>query len=203
MKSRGNIMAVLLGILTVVLAALLAVLFVLLRPPKLSEDKMRECAASAMEAEQAANARPEGEGEEGEGFSRKIEAFEVAAAGSSQGKKAKGKDVQNGAEEPKAEEDNEYLCTYSSERLMTDADVADLNSKSFEGLPQGKSIIQMVINEMYARYGYQFQNAEIQAYFDKKKWYQDIPVKNPDMDQVSGSMTSTERSNVEFLSGHI
>ena len=78
-----------------------------------------------------------------------------------------------------------------------------LNSKTYENLPQGKGIIQMVVNEMYARYGYQFQNEEIQSYFDQKEWYQKITVRSADMDDVIKSMTETERENVEFLSEYI
>lgn len=204
MKNRGNLIAVFLGILLAVLAALLGVLFVMSRPPKLSEDKMREYAAAAQEAGLAADSQAEaGGGSWEEGVSKKMEPFEVKAAGSSKkagAKEDKGQEAEEGQE---AAGENGFLCTYSSERLMTDADVADLNSQTFEGLPQGKSIIQMVINEMYARYGYQFQNEEIQAYFDQKAWYKEIPVRNSNMEQISGNMTSTERSNVEFLSGHL
>ena len=56
---------------------------------------------------------------------------------------------------------------------------------------------------MYARYGYQFQNEEIQSYFDQKEWYQKITVRSADMDDVIKSMTETERENVEFLSEYI
>ena len=66
MKNRGNLIAVFLGILLAVLAALLGVLFVMSRPPKLSEDKMREYAAAAQEAGLAADSQAEAGGGSGE-----------------------------------------------------------------------------------------------------------------------------------------
>jgi len=107
-------------------------------------------------------------------------------------------------EERKSQEETEsgYLCDYSSKRLMTEADIKELNKGTYENLPQGKTIIQMVINEMYARYGYQFQSEEIQKYFEQKKWYQDIAVKNTDMNNILKNMTETEKKNVEFLSAY-
>ena len=61
----------------------------------------------------------------------------------------------------------------------------------------------MVVNELYAKYGYQFGNEEIQGYFDQQEWYQDIPTRNTDMNDVIQKMTGTERANVEFLSPYI
>lgn len=72
MKNRGNLIAVFLGILLAVLAALLGVLFVMSRPPKLSEDKMREYAAAAQEAGLAADSQARLAGEAGKrGFPRR------------------------------------------------------------------------------------------------------------------------------------
>lgn len=93
----------------------------------------------------------------------------------------------------------DYLCDYSSQRQMTDADIATLKAGTYGNLPAGKSIIRMVINEMYAKYGYQFTTTDVQSYFDQKTWYQAIANKTNNMDQIYQSMTDVEKANVDFL----
>lgn len=99
--------------------------------------------------------------------------------------------------------DNNYLCSYSSDRLLDEADIEELGQNVIMELPDDESAIQMVINEMYARYGYQFKSEEIQQYFESKQWYQDIDERFEDMDIVFGKMTETEQTNVKFLSAHM
>lgn len=96
-------------------------------------------------------------------------------------------------EDEEDDAENSYLCAYSSDRLMTEEDVQELQQGTYADLPQGKGIIRMVVNELYAKYGYQFGNEEIQAYFNQKEWYQDIPTRNTDMNDVIKKMTDTER----------
>lgn len=95
----------------------------------------------------------------------------------------------------------DYLCDYSASREITQDDVDELKEGSYEDLPEGKDIIRMVINEMYARYGYEFSNEEIQAYFDTKPWYQEITDRSNDMNEIYQSMTDVEKANVDFLTG--
>lgn len=97
------------------------------------------------------------------------------------------------------EGENEYLCSFSSERRMTDEDIAVLRQNSREVFPADKDIIQMVVNEIYARHGYQFTNPEIQAYFDQKQWYQEITVRDSDMDSIYQSMSDIEKDNLTLL----
>ena len=129
-----------------------------------------------------------------ESKSEAIEAFVITGADSGADQNEKKQEKEAGAET------GEYLCSYSSERQMTEADVSELRSGTYEDLPEGKNIIRMVINELYAKYGYQFNNEEIQKYFEQKQWYQDITVRNKDMDSIFKGMTDIEKSNVEFLS---
>ena len=98
--------------------------------------------------------------------------------------------------------DTDYLCSYSNERLVTEEDIDKLKNTKYDNLPAGKDIIQMVINEMYARHGDKFNNKDIQAYFDSKKWYKDIKDHNDNMDDIYNNMTDIERKNVDFISGH-
>ena len=53
---------------------------------------------------------------------------------------------------------SDYLCSYSSDRLLTDSDVEGyLNANYSEyNFPEGINIIQMIINEIYAKHGYEF-----------------------------------------------
>jgi len=95
----------------------------------------------------------------------------------------------------------EYLCDYSSSRKMTQADIdayknADYTSYNFPG---DRNIIQMIINEMYAKHGYQFQDAELTNYFNQKEWYSSISEKETDMDAIYQSMSDIEQANVTLL----
>lgn len=101
------------------------------------------------------------------------------------------------------EESTDYLCAESDQRELTEDDVTALQNQTVEGLPEGKSIIQMVINEMYARRGYQFGDEAIQAYFDAKAWYQEITDRTDDMDAVLASMSEVEKTNIDFLSTYV
>ena len=68
---------------------------------------------------------------------------------------------------------SDYLCSYSSDRLLTDSDVEGyLNANYSEyNFPEGINIIQMIINEIYAKHGYEFTDSKLSAYFSNKSWY--------------------------------
>lgn len=106
-------------------------------------------------------------------------------------------EAENGEAEQEAGSD--YLCPESDQRELTEADVTTLQGNTVTGLPADKSIVQMVINEMYAKKGYQFEEQAVQEYFNSKTWYQEIVTKTDDMDAVFASMTDVEKANVEFL----
>lgn len=57
---------------------------------------------------------------------------------------------------------SDYLCSYSSDRLLTDSDVEGyLNANYSEyNFPEGINIIQMIINEIYAKHGYEFTDSK-------------------------------------------
>ena len=67
---------------------------------------------------------------------------------------------------------SDYLCSYSSDRLLTDSDVEGyLNANYSEyNFPEGINIIQMIINEIYAKHGYEFTDSKLSAYFSNKTW---------------------------------
>ena len=85
---------------------------------------------------------------------------------------------------------SDYLCSYSSDRLLTDSDVEGyLNANYSEyNFPEGINIIQMIINEIYAKHGYEFTDSKLSAYFSNKTWYKSNTNKVNDMNAVSDSM---------------
>jgi len=60
---------------------------------------------------------------------------------------------------------DDYILPFSSDRALTDADLRGLT----------KDQLRLARNEIYARYGRQFQDQGLQDYFNSKKWYQDLP----------------------------
>lgn len=99
---------------------------------------------------------------------------------------------------------SDYLCSYSSDRLLTDSDVEGyLNANYSEyNFPEGINIIQMIINEIYAKHGYEFTDSKLSAYFSNKTWYKSNTNKVNDMNAVSDSMSEIEKKNVEFLNSY-
>lgn len=99
---------------------------------------------------------------------------------------------------------SDYLCSYSSDRLLTDSDVEGyLNANYSEyNFPEGINIIQMIINEIYAKHGYEFTDSKLSAYFSNKTWYKSNINKVNDMNAVSDSMSEIEKKNVDFLNSY-
>lgn len=99
---------------------------------------------------------------------------------------------------------SDYLCSYSSDRLLTDSDVEGyLNANYSEyNFPEGINIIQMIINEIYAKHGYEFKDSKLSAYFSNKTWYKSNTNKVNDMNAVSDSMSEIEKKNVDFLNSY-
>lgn len=107
-------------------------------------------------------------------------------------------------EEELDEEDSgdsdEYICQYSLDRKITSSDWKKLKKKyKNTNFPAGRSLAQMIINEMYARHGYIFDNDEFNEYFSEKSWYEDIEEWYDDMNDITSIMTKTEKDNVKFL----
>ena len=99
---------------------------------------------------------------------------------------------------------SDYLCSYSSDRLLTDSDVEGyLNANYSEyNFPEGINIIQMIINEIYAKHGYEFTDSKLSAYFSNKTWYKSNTNKVNAMNAVSDSMSEIEKKNVDFLNSY-
>lgn len=186
-KSAKIVSIVILGIILAVLLVIIVFVMISQNTGSLSEDKMQENAELAEKFQQ--------EGKEyvteSEFYTKKLEKFDV--------NKGSGK---NNSGDESAEPDNDYLCSYSSERLITEEDIEKFKKGKYKNLPEGKDIIQMIINEMYAKYGYEFQSEEIQEYFENKEWYKEVNSYNSNMDDIFSEMTEIEKENVKFLSAH-
>ena len=99
---------------------------------------------------------------------------------------------------------SDYLCSYSSDRLLTERDVDGYLGANYSqyNFPEGINIIQMLINEIYAKHGYEFTDSKLSAYFSAKTWYANNKNKVNDMDTVSASLSETEKKNVDFLNNY-
>lgn len=99
---------------------------------------------------------------------------------------------------------SDYLCSYSSDRLLTGSDVEGYLSANYSeyNFPEGINIIQMIINEIYAKHGYEFTDSKLSAYFSNKTWYKSNTNKVNDMNAVSDSMSEIEKKNVDFLNNY-
>ena len=186
-NKAGIIAAIVLGILCVAMIALCVVVYAGGSAGKLNQKSIKEKKSDFKETEET-----DGDSEyTGEGEDFEIEVTPVTPM-----------EGEEGAEEGQ-EGNTDYLCVESDQRELTEEDVTALQAQTVEGLPADKSIIQMVINEMYARKGYQFTDQAIQDYFNSKTWYQEIAEKTDDMDAVFEGMTDVEKANVEFLQTYV
>ena len=112
-----------------------------------------------------------------------------------------GANIQTGAEGGNAAVQNpatgEYLYAESASRLLSTADVSNFQARYPNSMfPGGRSITQMIINEMYARHGYIFKDQALTDYFAQKSWY--IP-RTADMEEIYPVMNAVEQANVTLL----
>lgn len=80
--------------------------------------------------------------------------------------------------------DNEHVCSALSERYLSEEDFSKLNKRE----------IQLLINEIYAKHGYKFNDGEWANYFSNKTWY--VGVKS---DVKESDFNDFEKSNMEIL----
>ncbi len=82
--------------------------------------------------------------------------------------------------------DSQWIFPDSSERLLTDADIAGLSSWE----------LKVARNEIYARHGRRFNSAELQNHFNSCDWYSGTVAPG---DFTDGMLSATELANVQFL----
>ncbi|MBO4901491.1 MAG: YARHG domain-containing protein [Lachnospiraceae bacterium] len=82
---------------------------------------------------------------------------------------------------------SEYIIPDSSDRYLTDADVMGLSSEE----------LRIARNEIFARHGRRFKDAELQAYFDSKSWYRGIY--DPDEFSLVVRLSDIEQKNMALI----
>ena len=105
-----------------------------------------------------------------------------------------GKEVTLKKEEPEQPQDtasqsrlsDSYIIPESNQRLLTYSDVQYLTLQE----------INYAKNEIYARHGRRFQSAELQNYFNTKRWYNGTIAPENFSDSL---LSSVEQKNVAFL----
>lgn len=82
--------------------------------------------------------------------------------------------------------EGQYICPNSSERLLTEEDLFNKNSKE----------LRIMRNEIYARHGLIFKSKDLQEYFSSKSWY------SGQYSDVSYMLTEIEEKNIMFIKKH-
>lgn len=98
--------------------------------------------------------------------------------------------------------DDSYLCSYISERLISESDLQELERSNTQRFPGERSLTQMLINELFAKNGYMFKDEKLQAYFETKEWYQNVKQimsMTTDQSVVEKRMNNYEKENKKFL----
>lgn len=89
----------------------------------------------------------------------------------------------------------DYICEFSSDREITDAEMKDILANYNGTLPKGTDVKQMMINEIFARHGFFFGNVYVQVYFVGKGWYPGVQTE----DAGSIQFSAVEKKNIEFI----
>jgi hypothetical protein len=97
--------------------------------------------------------------------------------------------------------DQGLLCSYSTKRKITEEEIQGYLNKDYSSyhFPGDRSVIQMIINEMYALNGYKFQDEDLKNYYEKQDWYNKIESKTTDMAEIYRNMSKTEQDNIKLL----
>lgn len=80
---------------------------------------------------------------------------------------------------------NYYLSPHSAYSYLSYSDIAGFS----------KSDLRIARNEIFARYGYVFQSADLQNYFYSQHWYTPNP-------NYNGHLSEVEQYNVEFIKSY-
>ena len=96
---------------------------------------------------------------------------------------------------------NDLILPDAFQRFLTDDDISRLRLYYPDGII-GRDVCQIVINEIYARYGYAFSKEDLDQYFRHKYWYWDLAEDGrltDDMAKVESFLIKLEKDNVKFL----
>ena len=112
-------------------------------------------------------------------------------------KKKKQKKTENNKKTTKKQEkatvnnynSNEYLLPYSDSTYLTDSDLRILSSEE----------LRLARNEIFARYGRMFKDAELQNYFNQCSWYKPL-IKPEDFNE--NQLNVYEKANIKLIKQH-
>lgn len=93
------------------------------------------------------------------------------------------------AQEQQSANQSDYILPQSSTQILTEADLSGLSAQQ----------LLLARNEIYARHGRKFKDAQIQEYFDSKSWYNGtVEAENFD----PAVLSDIERTNISFIKAH-
>lgn len=93
-------------------------------------------------------------------------------------------------------EDSEYIYEDAVNCSMSEGDLEIARREYYGELPGGRSLEQMIINEIYARHGYIFNSDDLNEFFGSKSWYR--PRTN-DINEIEDEFGRMERDSIDFL----
>lgn len=99
----------------------------------------------------------------------------------------------SGGSETTDDEDGMY-----SGFVFPDSDKVLLTDERISETVKDADTCRRAINEMYARYGYEFTLQENIDFFNQYDWYKNMD-KESDMDKISAEFSETEKKNVDKL----
>ncbi|WP_026523313.1 zinc-ribbon domain-containing protein [Butyrivibrio sp. MB2005] len=101
------------------------------------------------------------------------------------------------------DEKDDYIYPDVYEKVLTDEDVASISEVN-KGTITGRSVYQMIINEIYAKHKYRFGKEDVLSYFLNRFWYWEYFDEGDmidDMASIEGLLSQTEKDNVKILKG--
>ena len=73
-----------------------------------------------------------------------------------------------------------------------------ITTEQIDAYAYTKDLCQRAVSELFARYGYDFSNADTKAFFNQYSWYLNM-TKTSDQDGIIARFTSVEKMNFDTL----
>lgn len=101
----------------------------------------------------------------------------------------------NNSDDDRDYEQEEYENYLSQNYVLPFSDTQELDDDTVASLSDDE--LRYAINEMYARHGYHFKNADMQNFFNSDDWYVDKGI--TDQNEIYNEMSGTEKKNLKKL----
>ena len=82
--------------------------------------------------------------------------------------------------------------------IFPDSDEKLITTEQIDAYAYTKDLCQRAVSELFARYGYDFSNADTKAFFNQYSWYLNM-TKTSDQDGIIARFTSVEKTNFDTL----